>query len=64
MSDEGAAPNTAPVEEGVFIAIVGPSGGTASSVQAPTPPDAEAASTQPARERPAWLKFLDSLFGR
>jgi ribose 1,5-bisphosphokinase len=27
MSDEGAAPNTAPVEEGVFIAIVGPSGG-------------------------------------
>jgi cell division protein FtsB len=46
------------------LQIVGPSGGTASSVQAPTPPDAEAASTQPARVRPAWLKFLDSLFGR
>jgi len=46
------------------LQIVGPGGATANSVQAPTAPDSAAAPTQPARERPGWLKFLDGLFGR
>lgn len=47
----------------VALQIVGPSGAPVAPAQAP-PSAGPAPAAQPASERPAWLRFLDSLFGR